>query len=62
VPNDPELTDDVLGSEIELLADVIDVAGGSDASLSQEQIDDALGLGDGEVQADPPSADPRSSQ
>ena len=52
VPNDPELTDEVLGSEIELLADVIDVAGGADASLSQEQIDDALGLGDVEVPAD----------
>lgn len=52
VPIDPELTDEVLGSEIELLADVIDVAGGSGASLSQEQIDDALGLGDGQVQPD----------
>jgi len=56
VPNDPELTDEVLGSEIELLADVIDVAGGSEASLSQEQIDDALGLGDLEGQADQRSA------
>ena len=40
--NDPELNDDVLGSEIELLADLIDAASGYDALLSQEQVDNAL--------------------
>jgi hypothetical protein len=44
MPGDPEITDQELGSEIELLADVITAAGGSAQALSQEQIDTALGV------------------
>lgn len=44
MPGDPEITDQELGSEIELLADVITAAGDSDETLSQEQIDNALGV------------------
>ncbi len=44
MPVDPELTDADLGSEIELLADVIDVASASPETLSQEQVDNLLGV------------------
>lgn len=44
MPVDPELTDGDLGSEIELLADLIDVASGADRALSQEQVDSLLGV------------------
>lgn len=44
MPGDPEITDQELGSEIELLADVITAAGVSEQTLSQEQIDSALGV------------------
>ena len=48
MPEDPELTDAVLGDEIELLADIIDAASAADRVLSQEQIDSALGVASGE--------------
>ncbi|NYG05793.1 hypothetical protein BJ986_000280 [Phycicoccus badiiscoriae] len=41
---DAELTDQVLGSEIELLADLIDAASRACAHLDPDQIDAALGL------------------
>jgi hypothetical protein len=44
MPRDPEITDQDLGSEIELLADVITAASGAEQTLSQEQIDSALGV------------------
>lgn len=44
MPGDPEITDQDLGSEIELLADVITAASGAEQTLSQEQIDSALGV------------------
>lgn len=44
MPMDPELTDQALGSEIELLADVMDVASCSDSVLTQDQLDSALGV------------------
>ena len=44
MPEDPELTDAVLGGEIELLADVIDAASGAGCVLTQDQIDSALGV------------------
>lgn len=43
-PHDPALTDEILRSEIELLAEIIAVAGASEGRLSQEQIDEALGV------------------
>lgn len=44
MPMDPELTDHALGSEIELLADVMDVASCSDSVLTQDQVDSVLGV------------------
>lgn len=44
LPVDPELSDPDLGSEIELLADVMDVASAAPSPLSQEQVDTALGV------------------
>ncbi len=44
MPEDPELTDAVLGDEIELLADIIDAASGAGCVLTQDQIDSALGV------------------
>lgn len=44
MPLDPELTDSDLGSEIELLADVIDVASEASGTLSQAQVDSVLGV------------------
>jgi hypothetical protein len=44
IPVDPELTDQDLGSEIELLADVIDAASGASSGLSQQQVDSLLGV------------------
>ena len=44
LPVDPELSDPDLGSEIELLADVMDVASAAPSSLSQEQVDTVLGV------------------
>lgn len=41
---DPELTDQVLGSEIELLADLIDAASVACTHLDPDQIDAALGV------------------
>ena len=41
---DPDLTDQVLGSEIELLADLIDAASHACSPLGQDQIDAALGI------------------
>ena len=41
---DPELTDQVLGSEIELLADLIDAASRACTHLDPDQIDAALGV------------------
>jgi hypothetical protein len=48
LPDDPELTDAVLGDEIELLADIIDAASAADSVLTQDQIDSALGVPAGE--------------
>ena len=39
---DPELTDEALGSEIELLADLIDAASCSGTHLDQDRIDAIL--------------------
>lgn len=39
---DPDLTDEALGSEIELLADLIDAASGSGTHLDQDRIDAVL--------------------
>ena len=44
MPVDPELTDQDLGSEIELLADVIDGAIEAPSVLSQQQVDSLLGV------------------
>jgi hypothetical protein len=44
MPVDPELTDQDLGSEIELLADVIDGASEAPSVLSQQQVDGLLGV------------------
>ena len=44
MPVDPELTDQDLGSEIELLADVIDGASQAPSVLSQQQVDSRLGV------------------
>jgi hypothetical protein len=44
MPVDPELTDQDLGSEIELLADVIDAASEAPSVLSQQQVDSLLGV------------------
>lgn len=44
LPVDPELSDPDLGSEIELLADVIDVASTAARPLTEEQVDDLLGV------------------
>lgn len=44
MPVDPELTDQDLGSEIELLADVIDGASEAPSVLSQQQVDSLLGV------------------
>lgn len=44
MPLDPELTDSDLGSEIELLADVIDVASDAPGALSEAQLDSVLGV------------------
>lgn len=44
MPVDPELTDQDLGSEIELLADVIDGASQAPSVLSQQQVDSLLGV------------------
>lgn len=44
LPVDPELSDPDLGSEIELLADVMDLASTAPSPLSQEQVDTALGV------------------
>ena len=43
---DPELTDQVLGSEIELLAELIDAASHACSPLGQDQIDAVLGVAD----------------
>lgn len=52
MPVDPELTDQALGAEIELLADVIDVASCSNTVLTPDQIDHVLGVRPTEVGAD----------
>lgn len=44
LPIDPELSDPDLGSEIELLADVMDLASTAPSPLSQEQVDTVLGV------------------
>jgi hypothetical protein len=44
LPLDPELSDPDLGSEIELLADVIDVASAAPAALTEAEVDDLLGV------------------
>jgi hypothetical protein len=41
---DPDLTDQVLGSEIELLADLIDAASHACSQLNLDQIDAVLGV------------------
>jgi hypothetical protein len=41
---DPDLTDQVLGSEIELLAELIDAASHSSSPLRPDQIDAVLGV------------------
>ena len=51
IPEDPELTDAVLGDEIELLADIIDAASATDRVLTQDQVDSALGVTAGEEDA-----------
>lgn len=50
LPVDPELSDPDLGSEIELLADVMDVASSAPSPLSQEQVDTVLGVRTGELE------------
>jgi hypothetical protein len=52
LPVDPELSDPELGSEIELLADVMDVASAAPASLSQEQVDIVLGVRSEELEGE----------
>jgi hypothetical protein len=42
--NDRELNDEVLGSEIELLADLIDAASHACSPLNPDQIDAVLGV------------------
>jgi hypothetical protein len=44
LPFDPELSDPDLGSEIELLADVMDAASTTPSPLSQAQVDTVLGV------------------
>jgi hypothetical protein len=44
LPMDPELSDPDLGSEIELLADVIDGASAAPATLTEAEVDDLLGV------------------
>jgi len=43
-PHDPDVTDLDLQSEIELLADVIDVAGDARRPLTDDEVDAALGV------------------
>jgi len=44
LPVDPELSDPDLGSEIELLAEVIDAASAASATLTEKEVDDLLGV------------------
>lgn len=44
MPVDPELTDSNLGSEIELLADVIDLASSTPGTVTEEELDRVLGV------------------
>ena len=44
MPGDPEITDEALGSEIELLSDVITAASGMEQSLSDAELDPVLGV------------------
>jgi hypothetical protein len=44
MPEDPEITDQALGSEIELLSDVITAASDSEQSLSDAEHDTVLGV------------------
>lgn len=44
MPEDPEITDQALGSEIELLSDVITAASDSEQSLSDAELDTVLGV------------------
>jgi len=48
LPVDPELSDPDLGSEIELLADVMDVASTASTTLTDQEVDDLLGVRPGE--------------
>jgi hypothetical protein len=50
---DPELTDQALGSEIELLADVMEAAATCTAHLRQDEVDAAL-------RVEPPEGCPRA--
>ena len=44
MPDDPEITDEALGSEIELLGEVITAAAGAESLLTDAQIDTVLGV------------------
>lgn len=44
MPDDPEITDEALGSEIELLGEVITAATGAESLLTDAQIDTVLGV------------------
>lgn len=60
---DPDLTDQVLGSEIELLADLIDAASHACSQLNLDQIDAALGIcrAQGQLPAQSPAHSPAQS-
>lgn len=44
MPDDPEITDEALGSEIELLGEVITAAAGAEGLLTDAQVDAVLGV------------------
>jgi hypothetical protein len=53
MPEDPEITDEALGAEIELLGDIITAAAGAERLLTEEQLDTALGLDHDQTLAGP---------
>lgn len=56
MPGDPSLTDDDLQQEIVLVGALVLEASEADGPLSQERIDEILGVSDEEAAADPASA------
>ncbi|HEY7721617.1 MAG TPA: hypothetical protein VIB11_07235 [Pedococcus sp.] len=51
MPDDPEINDEALGAEIELLGEIITAATDADRPLTDEQLDTALGVGHDETRA-----------